>query len=165
MTEPEKIPKLKPKSPVRDLLLVIAGWVLVVVGMAALVLPGPGLLTVFAGLAILSQRYEWAERRLRPVEIAAMKGAAKSVRTWPSTIWSTLGSSSLIAIGALWLWQPAQPSWWKLPDWLWLPGGRTVGITLIFSGLVAVGLVVWSFRKFHNNPEAVANIERAAAKN
>jgi uncharacterized protein (TIGR02611 family) len=59
--------------------LEILGWVLVVVGIAALILPGPGLLALAAGLAILSQQYEWAEKRVRPVERQAKKTAAESV--------------------------------------------------------------------------------------
>lgn len=165
MTEPDFVPKLKPKRPVRDLIWIIVGWILVVVGIAALVLPGPGTLMVFAGLAILSQHYAWAEKRLRPVEIAAMRGAAKSVETWPRIISSMLGCLMLIAFGVLWFLSPDQPRWWPLPAWLWLPGGQTVGVTFTFSGLVAVGLVVWSYRTFRNKPEAVARIEALAAKN
>lgn len=164
MTEPKFVPELQPKRPLRELVWIIVGWILVVVGVVALVLPGPGMLMVFSGLAILSQRYEWAEKRLRPVEVAAMRGAAKGVETWPRIISSLLGSSVLIALGVLWLVLPAQPGWWPLPDWLWLPGGRMVGVTLIFSGLVAVGLVVWSYRTFRNKPEAVAKIEELAAR-
>ena len=33
------------------------GWTLVLAGIAALVLPGPGLLAIFAGLFILSQHH------------------------------------------------------------------------------------------------------------
>ena len=38
----------------KRLLLEILGWVLLLAGIAALVLPGPGLLLMFAGLAILA---------------------------------------------------------------------------------------------------------------
>ena len=51
--------------------LEILGWVLLLLGMAAIFLPGPGLLGIFAGLALLSQQYEWAERRVEPVRIRA----------------------------------------------------------------------------------------------
>jgi uncharacterized protein (TIGR02611 family) len=61
---------------VRRVVLEIIGWILVVAGVAALVLPGPGLLMIFAGLVILSQEYEWAERRLEPVKVRALRGAA-----------------------------------------------------------------------------------------
>ena len=55
-------------------LLTILGWVLVLVGVAALVLPGPGLLLLLAGLVVLSQEYEWAERRVEPVKDEGVRG-------------------------------------------------------------------------------------------
>lgn len=69
--------------------LEILGWLLVLAGIAALVLPGPGLLMLFGGLAILSQQYEWAERRLDPIKFRALRGAAEGVETWPRIILST----------------------------------------------------------------------------
>ena len=74
------------------------GWLLVAGGIAALILPGPGLLMLFAGLVILSQSYEWAEKRLDPVERAAMRAAAEGVATWPRIVMSTLGALSIIAV-------------------------------------------------------------------
>ena len=47
--------------------LEVLGWTLLVLGIAAVFLPGPGLLGIFAGLALLSQQYDWAERRVEPV--------------------------------------------------------------------------------------------------
>jgi Flp pilus assembly protein TadB len=41
-----------------------AGWTLLVVGVALLVLPGPGVPLIIAGLAVLGREVEWA-RRLR----------------------------------------------------------------------------------------------------
>jgi uncharacterized protein (TIGR02611 family) len=43
----------------------IAGFVVVLAGAAMLVLPGPGLLVIIAGLAILATEYVWAQRLLR----------------------------------------------------------------------------------------------------
>lgn len=40
------------------------GTVLVVMGIALLVLPGPGLLLIAAGLALLARNFTWAERLL-----------------------------------------------------------------------------------------------------
>src|SRR5690606_9716636 len=79
--------------------LEIAGWTLVLAGIAALVLPGPGLLMLFGGMVILSQQYEWAERRLAPIERRALQTAAEGVRTWPRIIGSALGATWLIGIG------------------------------------------------------------------
>ena len=42
----------------------IAGFVLVAGGLVMLVLPGPGLLLIIAGLAILATEYVWAQRAL-----------------------------------------------------------------------------------------------------
>ena len=42
----------------------IAGLVLVVLGLVMLVLPGPGVLLLLAGLAVLATEYVWAQRML-----------------------------------------------------------------------------------------------------
>jgi len=42
----------------------IVGIALVLVGLAMLVLPGPGILLVIAGLAVLASEYVWAQRML-----------------------------------------------------------------------------------------------------
>ena len=99
------------KSAARRVALETLGWVLVVAGIAALVLPGPGLLAIFAGLALLSQQYDWAERRVEPVKEKALKAAAESVETWPRIVLST-------TITSTWLWIRSRANWgiWsKLP--------------------------------------------------
>ncbi len=144
----------------RRLLLEVVGWTLVLGGIAALVLPGPGLLMLFGGLAVLSQQYEWAERRLDPIKYRALKGAAEGVETWPRISMSVLGALVLIACGLLWIWSPPAPDWWPLSDGWWLPGGVATAITQIGSGLIALALIVYSYRRFHGNPDAVAELER-----
>ena len=147
----------------RDIALLVLGWVLVVAGIVALVLPGPGLVMVFSGLAILSQHYTWAEKRLRPIEIRAMKGAAQGVETVPRIVASSLFALAIVGFGVLWLLKPPMPTWWPLPEFLWLPGGRGTGSTLVLSGLIALALLVWSVRRFYGKPEEVAKIEERAA--
>jgi len=124
--------------------------VLVGFGLAALVLPGPGLLALFAGLTLLSQQYEWARRRVEPVKRAALKSAADGVQTAPRILASLLGISALIATGIVWGIGPAAPNWWLLPEDWWLLGGWGTGATLIFSGLLALALLVYSYRRFRN---------------
>ncbi|MCW2846976.1 MAG: hypothetical protein JWR90_950 [Marmoricola sp.] len=124
------------------------GWILVLVGIAALVLPGPGLLALFAGVALLATQYEWAERRLEPVKKAALRTAADSVRTWPRIILSLLGVGWLVGAGIYWGISPAAPSWWPLDDTYWLMGGWGTGATLIGSGILAGAMVVYSFLNF-----------------
>lgn len=124
------------------------GWVLVVAGLAALVLPGPGLLALFAGLAILSRHYEWARKRVAPIKTAAILTAAQGVKDWWRMILTGLGIAALLAAGALWLWGPAEPEWWPLGEFWWLPGGWATGVALVVSGLVALALTVYSFRHY-----------------
>ena len=54
-------------AKVRDLLVHVGGWVLLLVGLALLVLPGPGSPCVLAGLAILGRRHAWARLYARKI--------------------------------------------------------------------------------------------------
>jgi uncharacterized protein (TIGR02611 family) len=47
---------------VRRIVVAVVGSLLVCVGAALLVLPGPGVLVILAGVAVLSLEFEWAER-------------------------------------------------------------------------------------------------------
>ena len=143
----------------KRILLEMLGWTLVLAGIAALVLPGPGLLMLFGGLVVLSQQYEWAERRLDPIERRAMQAAAEGVRTWPRIIGSGLGATWLVGLGIFWIFSPPPPSWWPVADHWWLAGGLPTGITLIASGFLAFGLIVYSFRRFRHQILAGATIE------
>lgn len=147
------------KRTARRVVLETAGWLLLVVGIAALILPGPGLLGVFAGLALLSQQYDWAERRTEPVKRKALLAAAGGVETWPRIVASVVGVVVLIGCGVLWIMKPPPPSWWPISDFWWLPGGLGTGITQIVSAGIAVALIVYSYRRFHGNPEAVRWLE------
>lgn len=147
------------KSAARRMALEIVGWVLLVVGVAALVLPGPGLLMIFAALAVLSQQYDWAERRLAPIKYRALKAAAEGVETTPRIVLSTAGAVLLIACGDLWIWDPPPPEWWMLSDAWWLPGGVATGITQVASGIIAIALLVYSYRRFHGKPEEIEALE------
>jgi hypothetical protein len=136
------------------------GWLLVVAGVAALILPGPGLLMIFAGLVLLSQQYEWAERRVEPVRLRALRGAADSVETWPRIAFSTLCALVILGFGILWDISPPAPQWWPLKASYWLLGGVWTGVTLTLSGLLALALLVYSYRRFHGRPEARAELDR-----
>lgn len=125
-----------------------AGWLLVVAGIAALILPGPGLLLLAVGLWALAKNYRWADRLLDPVKRAAYRGASEGVQTWPRIIMSTVLALVLIALGILWGVRPAAPSWWPLDAKWWLFGGWGTGVFLIASGILALGLLGWSMKNF-----------------
>lgn len=150
------------KAAAKRIGLELVGWLLVVAGIAALILPGPGLLMIAGGLIILSQQYEWAERRVEPIKREALKGAAKSVETWPRIVATSAMILLIAAAGALWFVGPNAPGWWPIDDRWWLPGGKATSISQFLSALIAVVLFAWSFRRYHGNPEAIAAVVAAA---
>jgi hypothetical protein len=153
------------RGAAKRVLLEVVGWLLVVAGLAAIVLPGPGLLLLAAGLFVLSQQYEWAERRVDPILDRALIGAATGVESAWKVALSVLFALGLVACGVLWIQSPPAPDWWPLAESWWLPGGMATGITQIASGIVALGLIVWSYRRYHGRPERVEELKgRAAAR-
>jgi Putative transmembrane protein (PGPGW) len=136
----------------------LVGWALLAAGVAALVLPGPGLLLLLAGLLVLSRRYEWARRAVDPVRERAMGVAGSSVETLPRALLSGLGALALIAAGVVWWIDPRIPRFWIFGPRLPLAGWEA-GCGLIVSGLVALGLIVYSWLNFRT-PLDVAPTQR-----
>ena len=144
----------------KRIVLETLGWILLILGVAAIFLPGPGLLGIFAGLALLSQQYDWAERRVEPVRLRALRAAAEGVETWLRIVLSLLGVAVLVACGVVWILQPPAPGWWPLSEAWWLPGGMWTGITQVASAGIAVALIVYSYRRFHGHPEKVEELKK-----
>lgn len=145
----------------RRILLLVLGWFMVILGVAALALPGPGLLLLAGGLAVLSQEYAWAERRLEPVKARAFDTARAGVKTNLRIVLSALGALSLVAIGVLWAVGPRIPKVWIFGPELPFAGWGT-GSSLIVSGIVALGLLVYSIRRWRG-PGAADERQRDAA--
>lgn len=141
-------------APVRRVLVSGAGWLLVALGVVLFPLPGPGLLLLGAGAALLARHDPWAAARLEPWRRLALREAARGVATWPRTLTTVAVTTALGLSGLLWLWAPPQPAWWVLPAWTWLPGGAWAGVGQLVSGVVALGLTVQAHRRFHGAPEA-----------
>ncbi|MGC9380742.1 PGPGW domain-containing protein [Streptomyces sp. MH13] len=112
------------------------GAVLVVIGVALLVLPGPGLLLVFAGMVLLARAVPALHRFVAPVRRQAMRAAEESV----SSPWRIAGS---ILVGLFLI--VAGVVWGALPQ---LPySGWGTGVSLIVSGVVLFALLAWSRRR------------------
>ena len=129
----------------------ILGWLLLLVGIVALVLPGPGLLALFAGLALLSRRNKWARRRLEPVRKAAQEAARSGVSSPTRLLGSILAILALIGVGIIWGLRPSPPSWWPLAEKYWLIGGWGTGTTLIASGIIAAVMLIYSYVRFRKS--------------
>jgi hypothetical protein len=129
------------------------GWVITLLGIAALVLPGPGLLLLLAGLVILSQEYAWAERRVEPIKIKAFRAARTGVRTWPRIIASGISTVVMMGVG-VWIWSdPTIPEFWILGPRLPF-GGWTTGLSVVISAWIALALLVFSVRRFRSTEPA-----------
>jgi Putative transmembrane protein (PGPGW) len=116
----------------------LAGGVVLLVGIALLVLPGPGLLLVLAGLVILASEFPALERHVDPVRDRAMKAAEDSVSSPIRIAGSVLCGLGLIAAGII----------WGLRVFSWLPWpGWSTGSSLILSGIVLFVLLGWSYQK------------------
>ncbi|MGH3593036.1 MAG: PGPGW domain-containing protein [Pseudonocardiaceae bacterium] len=124
---------------VRRVLVTVAGVALCVVGIVLLVLPGPGLLLVLAGLVLLANEYPWAHRMTGPVRKRATQTAAQSVASSVRTSATALCGLALIGAGLAWILVPALPL-----------GGMATGSSLIVSGIVVLVLLVYSYRRFHD---------------
>ncbi len=118
--------------------IAVGGAVVLLVGVALLVLPGPGLLLVLAGLVILASEFPALERHVDPVRDRAMKAAEDSVSSPLRIAGSVLVGLGLIAAGVV----------WGLRLFPWLPfAGWSTGSSLILSGIVLFALLGWSYRK------------------
>jgi drug/metabolite transporter (DMT)-like permease len=124
----------------------VVGSVLLLVGVALLVLPGPGLLLVLAGLLMLASEFPKLEKYVDPVQERAMKAAEDSVRTPLRIAWSVLVGLALIAAGVIW--------GLRVFDWLPFKGWST-GSSLILSGIVLFALLIWSYRRVHGRKSTV----------
>jgi uncharacterized membrane protein len=70
-------------TPIRQVAVLIAGFLLVLAGIAMLVLPGPGLVVIVLGCVVLATEFVWAHHLLR-------RGLAIVPARWRSGIERTL---------------------------------------------------------------------------
>ena len=85
------------RNIVLRLLIIAVGTIITLAGLAALVLPGPGLVLILVGLGILAQEVPWAERLL---SYAKEKAKVDKVKTQPRWVKVVLGVFSTLGIAA-----------------------------------------------------------------
>jgi len=64
----------------RRIAVSVLGLVLLLAGLVMMVLPGPGILAIIAGLAVLATEYVWAERALNLAREKAEQAKNKVLR-------------------------------------------------------------------------------------
>ncbi len=129
--------------------MLVVGGALVLVGVAGLVLPGPGLLLILAGLVVLGTEFEWAATKVEWVRRHALDAAAEGVETWPRIVFSALSALVVIAAGVVWCWSPTIPEFWIVGPQLPFAGYGT-GVVVIVGGVVALVLLGYSIRRFRS---------------
>jgi hypothetical protein len=131
----------------------VVGLVLVAGGIALLVLPGPGILLVAAGLAVLATEYVWAQRLVGKAKESAKKAQQEAVASpWRTsgTVAFALGS---IAVGVLMLVvdDVAWPALDSTADSVW---GPVTGSVLILTALVLLTTTWLAWRSEHAGDNA-----------
>ena len=134
----------------------VLGWTLVAVGLALLVLPGPGMLALVAGVALLAPHYAWARRILDPLHDRAVEAAKKGVSTKRSVLVGVASVLWLLGVGTVWLLAPTIP---EFSLWGWdigprLPGGSAAGIGMITSGIAGGALLASSVSRWDPGSES-----------
>jgi hypothetical protein len=117
-------------------LVTMAGAGLCVIGIALLVLPGPGLLLVLAGLVLLANEYPWAHRLVAPVRRQAWRAAREGVASPWRVAATTACGLALIGAGIAWMLVRTLPF-----------AGVSTGSSLIVSGLILLGLLGYTYRR------------------
>lgn len=129
----------------RRIVVTILGVALVAAGVLLLVLPGPGLLLVLAGLVVLANEYPWAQRRVAPVRRQAIAAARFSVASRLRIAWTAMVGLTLVVAGVVWTAVPSLPF-----------GGVGAGSSLVLSGVVLLGLLAYSARRWGGPGNAAA---------
>lgn len=122
---------------VRRIAVTVVGVVLTAIGIVLLVLPGPGLLLVLAGLVVMANEYPWARRWTAPVRRQAISAARASVATRLRIAWTSAVGVTLVVAGIVWMSVPGLPF-----------AGVGTGSSLILSGVILLGLLVYSTRLY-----------------
>lgn len=120
----------------RRSIVTVVGALLVAVGIALMVLPGPGILLVVAGLAVLATEFAWARDLLGTAKDRAVKAQQEAVaspwRTWSTVIFAFgmvgVGIAMIVIEDVPW------PMWDSMIDRFWTP--LTGGIVIVTSAIL-----------------------------
>lgn len=118
---------------VRRSIVTIVGLLIVLGGIALMVLPGPGILLVVVGLAVLATEYAWARDLLGTAKEKAVKAQEEAVASPWRTGATVLFAVGMIAVGVAMLLvdDVRWPVYDGLLDSFWKP--LTGGIVIVTS--------------------------------
>jgi uncharacterized protein (TIGR02611 family) len=118
----------------KRLVALVLGFAVLGAGVAMLVLPGPGLIVIILGLAILASEFVWAERALDATTTRAASAATTVSANKSGRLALAASGLGLIVGGALVV---------VLTD-----GHRVVGATVALAGLIGLATLLPQVRKW-----------------
>ena len=111
----------------------VLGIALLLVGIALLVLPGPGFVLIAGALALLATQFEWAKVPLDYAKDKAEAGVQEVAKSWWRASFAVICALVLVAIGIVDLAGVEVP---------WV--NTLTAVLLILSGLFLVGTLVYA---------------------
>jgi uncharacterized protein (TIGR02611 family) len=118
----------------RRLIVLVLGAGVLGAGVAMLVLPGPGVLVIFIGLAILATEFAWAERTLDRTKARATDATLRlTANSFSRLVFGLMGSALVVGGGVAAV----------LADEY-----RYVGFAMIFAGVCALIVLVPRVRRW-----------------
>jgi uncharacterized protein (TIGR02611 family) len=125
--------------------ITIVGVCLVLGGIALMPLPGPGILVVVAGLAVLATEYVWARRLLRRAKAEAERAQEEAVASPARIALTVLSALAMCGVGIAMLvvGDVRWPIWDSLIDSVWSP---TTGGVVVVSSLIPLVTTAVSLR-------------------
>lgn len=110
-------------SLVKRSVITVVGVLIVLAGIALMPLPGPGILVVVVGLAVLATEYAWARRALRTAKKQAVKAQEEAVASPWRTGFSVLSALVMAGVGVTMMVveDVTWPAWDRLVDSVWTP--------------------------------------------
>jgi uncharacterized protein (TIGR02611 family) len=112
----------------RRLLVTLAGFAVLGAGLAMLVLPGPGVLIIIVGLAILATEFTWAERALDRTASTAATATSKVTGSRSGKLALVASAVSMVTGGALVIALVGQH--------------RLIGVGVLMAGLIALATLL-----------------------
>jgi len=129
----------------RRFAVTIVGVTLLLLGAAMTVLPGPGILVIVAGLAVLATEYVWARRLLARTRQQAVKAQEAAVANPMRMVASLAFAVALAGLGLLMAVVP-RVSWPVLADVLDVVWRPVTGGVLVVTGVVLATTTVLAYR-------------------
>jgi uncharacterized protein (TIGR02611 family) len=112
----------------KRLAVFLLGAAIVGAGLAMLVLPGPGLLVVIVGLAVLATEFAWAERALDRTTSKAAAAATRVTSNAAGRRTVVLSALCLVVGGALVV--------------ALLSNHRVIGVSVLLAGFIGLGTLL-----------------------